>query len=572
VPAAAFGIRSMGDVVALLTDDGTAYAEQPIKVSNPFGRSAAPTAQLSQGLDEADEWEEETGKFQRFLEYVKKTLMRERDPKRRIETANYLSKQENKFFGSPISSASEQTPFGSVNTGKAFTDIIKGIMDDIQSGNLHYEQQAVQAAIWLEPEGKQFLKKAHNDFIQMIDHSSKEREQHAIALSGYQIQNLGGRVIGDPLKGGVTNNPVARMTPEIYGVFELAEAELRRMKGEREDEEERQQTVAMWNALPMPLKLAAAAAVGKTPAQLEKILLAKNEIEAVGGLDVSDFPNLPQQADADEFEKPEDETPNNSTDKKDKPVAEGQGATTYTVAYKDPTKPGKSHSTQVKATSAAEAKAAFQEWDTTNRFTYLGSRPDVDTVREGVAEAAELNTMLKYAGIPVKESVLTDSTGSTLEHIKNTFRRDVKDFTQTGNMSDPLYDALYDYYFDDMPYGTKKARDGDPYEWISNRFSDDIGLDEGWKGAIAGGLAGGALGSVVPALGTLAGAAAGAYAGHKLGDQGFKDPDAEYKKAQKLKQQPSVDEADAISTFEVMSGFDAPVAEGSCNMTSEGAY
>ena len=70
-------------------------------------------------------------------------------------------------------------------------------------------------------------------------------------------------------------------------------------------------------------------------------------------------------------------------------IAEGQGATTYTVAYKDPKKPGKSYSTQVKATSAAEAKAAFQEWDNTNRFTYLGSRPDVDTVYEdqGVAEA-----------------------------------------------------------------------------------------------------------------------------------------------------------------------------------------
>ena len=147
----------------------------------------------------------------------------------------------------------------------------------------------------------------------------------------------------------------------------------------------------------------------------------------------------------------------------------------------------------------------------------------------------ELAEMLKYAGVPVKESVLTDSTGSTLEHIKNTFRRDVKDFTQTGNMSDPLYDALYDYYFDDMPYGTKKARDGDPYEWISNRFSDAIGLDEGGKGAIAGGLAGGALGSVVPGLGTLAGTALGAYAGHKLGDEGFKDPDAAYKKAQKEK-------------------------------------
>jgi len=192
-----------------------------------------------------------------------------------------------------------------------------------------------------------------------------------------------------------------------------------------------------------------------------------------------------------------------------------------------------------------------------------------------VAEGPDaLQRMKEMAGMPVAESVLTDSTGSTLEHIKNTFRRDVKDFTQTGNMSDPLYDALYDYYFDDMPYGTKKARDGDPYEWISDRFADDIGLAEGWKGALAGGLAGAALGSVAPGFGTLAGAAAGAYAGHKLGDEGFKDPDAEYKKAQqeKLKQQPPVDEADAISTFEVMSGFDAPVAEGSCNMTREGSY
>ena len=104
-----------------------------------------------------------------------------------------------------------------------------------------------------------------------------------------------------------------------------------------------------------------------------------------------------------------------------------------------------------------------------------------------------------------------------------------------------------------MPYGTKKARDGDPYEYVADRFAQDRGLEEGWKGAIAGGLAGGALGSVVPALGTLAGAAAGAYAGHKLGDEGFKDPDAEYKKAQKLKQTP-------------------PVTEGSCNMTAEGQY
>ena len=246
----------------------------------------------SKGITEADEWEEETGKHQRFVEYAKKTLMRERDPKRRIETANYLSKQENKFFGSPISSAAEQTQFGSVNTGKAFTDLIKGIMSDIQDGRLHYEQDALNAAIWLEPEGKEFLQKAHTDFIEMMDHSRKEREQHAIALSGYQTKNLGGKVMGAPLKGGIVNDASARMTPEIFGVFELAEQEILRKKGEREDEQERQRNIAIWNALPGPLKLAAAAAVGKTPDQLEKILFAKSEIDAVAGLDASDFPKL----------------------------------------------------------------------------------------------------------------------------------------------------------------------------------------------------------------------------------------------------------------------------------------
>jgi hypothetical protein len=69
-------------------------------------------------------------------------------------------------------------------------------------------------------------------------------------------------------------------------------------------------------------------------------------------------------------------------------MGETQGATTYTVAYKDPSKPGKSYSTQVKATSAAQAKAAFQEWNHTGRFTYLGSRPDVDEVYETDRENA----------------------------------------------------------------------------------------------------------------------------------------------------------------------------------------
>ena len=189
----------------------------------------------------------------------------------------------------------------------------------------------------------------------------------------------------------------------------------------------------------------------------------------------------------------------------------------------------------------------------------------------------ELAEMLKYAGVPVKESVLTDSTGSTLDHIQNTFRRDVKDFTQSGDMSDALYDALYDYYFDDMPYGTKKARDGDPHEWVADRFAQDIGLDEGWKGALAGGLAGAGLGSVVPGLGTLAGGIAGAYAGHKIGDQGISDPTpAPNAPGAAAPQRNAPIKMTAATRKPYDSGrlkpFQKTVAEGSCNMTMEGEY
>jgi len=75
------------------------------------------------------------------------------------------------------------------------------------------------------------------------------------------------------------------------------------------------------------------------------------------------------------------------------------------------------------------------------------------------------------------ESVTLDEGGVTFQHILATFKRDVKDFEEGGDMSDHLYDALYDYYFDDMPYGTQKARDGDPYEWVADRFGADLGID-----------------------------------------------------------------------------------------------
>ena len=38
-----------------------------------------------------------------------------------------------------------------------------------------------------------------------------------------------------------------------------------------------------------------------------------------------------------------------------------------------------------------------------------------------------------------------------------------------------LYMDLFDHFAEDMPYGTQKARDGDPVEYIQNEL-DELGL------------------------------------------------------------------------------------------------
>jgi hypothetical protein len=76
---------------------------------------------------------------------------------------------------------------------------------------------------------------------------------------------------------------------------------------------------------------------------------------------------------------------------------------------------------------------------------------------------------------------MLDEDRSKLDHILNRFKHEVRNFEDDGELADDLYDALFDYYSDtgDMPYGTAKARDGDPYEWIAqnlNSYLDGGGI------------------------------------------------------------------------------------------------
>ena len=99
---------------------------------------------------------------------------------------------------------------------------------------------------------------------------------------------------------------------------------------------------------------------------------------------------------------------------------------------------------------------------------------------DNLATFEDINSLRNLAGLPVAESRLMDSAGETIEHILNRFKHEVKNFEANGDLNDDLYHALYDYYSDngEMPYGVAKARDGDPYNWISDRLSDELGVNE----------------------------------------------------------------------------------------------
>jgi hypothetical protein len=46
-----------------------------------------------------------------------------------------------------------------------------------------------------------------------------------------------------------------------------------------------------------------------------------------------------------------------------------------------------------------------------------------------------------------------------------------------ADLSTDLYYKVFEHFVDEMPYGTAKARDGDPFEWIGDRLGE-MGAEE----------------------------------------------------------------------------------------------
>lgn len=38
------------------------------------------------------------------------------------------------------------------------------------------------------------------------------------------------------------------------------------------------------------------------------------------------------------------------------------------------------------------------------------------------------------------------------------------------DLTENLFEFLFEHYLHEMPYGTAKARDGDPYQWLTDKL------------------------------------------------------------------------------------------------------
>ena len=88
---------------------------------------------------------------------------------------------------------------------------------------------------------------------------------------------------------------------------------------------------------------------------------------------------------------------------------------------------------------------------------------------------ADAENTLKQAGVQVAEG------SDTLDSILGQYSADYAKFKEGGDIdeNEDFFNALYEYYSENgqMPYGIQKARDGDPYEWITNQLDQEDGAE-----------------------------------------------------------------------------------------------
>lgn len=111
----------------------------------------------------------------------------------------------------------------------------------------------------------------------------------------------------------------------------------------------------------------------------------------------------------------------------------------------------------------------------------------IDEVADFVGDVEEIGSSDVSGWVKHVEQMLRDNPpaafnegSDTLEGILSKYSADYAKFKAGGDIDEnqDFFDALYAYYSEsgEMPYGVQKARDGDPYEWITQRLDHESGV------------------------------------------------------------------------------------------------
>lgn len=113
----------------------------------------------------------------------------------------------------------------------------------------------------------------------------------------------------------------------------------------------------------------------------------------------------------------------------------------------------------------------------------FGGETDLDAGGMGGGRGEDPFAMEKYTAIShLRAQAITESLESVPKQIlrnlspeeQHQLRQVIDDKAELMDFND-LYEKLFDYFMSEMPYGTAKARTGDPDQWIVDRLRGDIG-------------------------------------------------------------------------------------------------
>jgi hypothetical protein len=137
--------------------------------------------------------------------------------------------------------------------------------------------------------------------------------------------------------------------------------------------------------------------------------------------------------------------------------------------------------------SAIARRIMSQRLDLLQKYGPVKVTAAIDEVADFVGDVEEIGSSDVSGWVKHVEQMLRDNppaafgeASDTLEGILSKYSADYAKFKAGGDIDEnqDFFDALYAYYSEsgEMPYGVQKARDGDPYEWITQRLDHESGV------------------------------------------------------------------------------------------------